>query len=257
MAEKSSRALCDDDRICLGDPLQARREVRSLADDAALLRIPRSDEVANHDHPGRNADTHLQRRAGRGCELGDCRDEREPGLHGALGIILVGVGIAEIGEHAVAHVLGDEPAVALDQRRAAAMIGADDPSHVLRIEPLRHRSRAHEVAEHHGELPPLGIIRVRTRGRSAWHGRRRAESRYRPEQALAVPEWNAEFFEVDLCQFGQDIRVDRAIVESAFILAKPQASEPIPHIHGRVPTAHLSHSSRTSVSRAPVPASRA
>ena len=40
--------------------LQARREVRRLADDAALLRVPRSDQVADHDQPGRDADTGLQ-----------------------------------------------------------------------------------------------------------------------------------------------------------------------------------------------------
>ena len=53
----------DDDHVRLGDPLQARREVRRLADDAALLRLPRSDQVADHDQPGRNADAGLQRSA--------------------------------------------------------------------------------------------------------------------------------------------------------------------------------------------------
>ena len=40
IAEELSRALGDDDRVRLGDALQARRQVRRLADDAALLRIP-------------------------------------------------------------------------------------------------------------------------------------------------------------------------------------------------------------------------
>jgi hypothetical protein len=44
--------------------------------------------------------------------------------NGALGVVFVGLGIAEIGEHAVAHILGDETAVALDQIRAAAMVSA-------------------------------------------------------------------------------------------------------------------------------------
>ena len=100
--------------------LQARREVRRLADDAALLRLPRSDEVADDDQPGRDPDPHLQRRAGRGDELRRGLDDGEPGLHGALGVVFVGLGIAEIGEHAVAHVFGDEAAVALDQRRRSS-----------------------------------------------------------------------------------------------------------------------------------------
>ena len=49
IAKKLSCALGDDDRVRLGDPLEARREVRRLADDAALLRLTRSDQVANDD----------------------------------------------------------------------------------------------------------------------------------------------------------------------------------------------------------------
>jgi hypothetical protein len=48
--------------------------------------------------------------------------------------MLVSVGIAEIGEHAVTHVLGHETAVTLDQFGAAAMIDADDPSQVFGVE---------------------------------------------------------------------------------------------------------------------------
>jgi hypothetical protein len=47
IAEKFSRAVCDDDHVRLSDTLQARREVRRLADDAALLRFPRSDQVTD------------------------------------------------------------------------------------------------------------------------------------------------------------------------------------------------------------------
>ena len=38
IAEQLSRALGNDDRVRLGDPLQTCRKVRRLADDAALLR---------------------------------------------------------------------------------------------------------------------------------------------------------------------------------------------------------------------------
>ena len=120
IAEQPARALGDDDHVRLGDRLQPRREVRRLADDAALLRLARSDQVADDDQPGRDADPHVQRRAGRGDELRRCLDDREPGLHGALGVVLVRLRIAEIGEHAVAHVFGDETAVALDQRRRSS-----------------------------------------------------------------------------------------------------------------------------------------
>ena len=62
IAEKLPRAFGDDHRVRLGDALQARREVRRLADDAALLRLPRSDQVADDDQAGGDADAGLQRR---------------------------------------------------------------------------------------------------------------------------------------------------------------------------------------------------
>jgi hypothetical protein len=40
IADKSRRAVADDDDIRLGNPLQSRREIRYLANDAALLRLP-------------------------------------------------------------------------------------------------------------------------------------------------------------------------------------------------------------------------
>ena len=55
--------------------------------------------------------THLQRNAGGGRELlGQCLDQGKPRPHSALGVVLVSLGIAEIDQDAVAHVLGDEPA---------------------------------------------------------------------------------------------------------------------------------------------------
>ena len=44
------------------------------------------------------------------------------------------LGIAEISENAVAHVLGDKPAIALDEVGATAMIAADDPTQVFGVE---------------------------------------------------------------------------------------------------------------------------
>ena len=61
IAEKPARALGYDDCVRLGDALQARRQVRRLTDNAALLRLARSDQVADNNEPGRNADTGLQR----------------------------------------------------------------------------------------------------------------------------------------------------------------------------------------------------
>ena len=96
--------------------------------------------------------------AGGGVELRRCLDNRKSGPHGALGVMFVSLRIAEIGQHPVAHILGDEAAVAFDQICAATMIAANDLTHVLGIEPRRQRRRADEVAEHDRELAPLGGV---------------------------------------------------------------------------------------------------
>jgi hypothetical protein len=51
----------------------------------------------------------------------------------ALGIVLIRLGISEINQHAVAHILGDKTAKAADGVGHAAMVGADDLAQVLGI----------------------------------------------------------------------------------------------------------------------------
>ena len=58
-----------------------------------------------------------------GVSLADCFDECQSCADSTLGIVLVRVRIAEIHQHAVTHVLCDEAAIALDQFRAAPVIG--------------------------------------------------------------------------------------------------------------------------------------
>ena len=65
--------------------------------------------------------------------------------------------VAEVNEKPVAEVLGDVPLVARDDLGAGRLIGADDLSEVLRVQPGGERRRADQVAEHHGELAALGL----------------------------------------------------------------------------------------------------
>jgi hypothetical protein len=60
-----------------------------------------------------------------------------PRADSALGIMLVRLGMAEIGEQPVAHVLRDEAPVPFNQVSAAAVIGTDDVHEILRIKPTR------------------------------------------------------------------------------------------------------------------------
>jgi hypothetical protein len=60
IAKESPGSFSDDHHVRLGDPLQTRREVRGLTDDAALLRFTRADQVADHDQPSGYANASLQ-----------------------------------------------------------------------------------------------------------------------------------------------------------------------------------------------------
>ena len=88
--------------------------------------------------------------------LSHCRDGGEAGPHRAFGLILVGTRIAEIGQHTIAHVLGDVPFEPRDRARHCALIGPQEFGHLLRIEPRRERGRVDQVDKHHGELAALG-----------------------------------------------------------------------------------------------------
>jgi hypothetical protein len=78
--------------------------------------------------------------------------------------VLVGLGIAEIDQYAIAHVPSDETSGLDDEIGTATVVRADDLLHILGVEPGRECSRADEVAEHDRELATLGV--------GPWGGRR-------------------------------------------------------------------------------------
>src|SRR5262249_7311994 len=121
IADKSSRAVADDDDIRVGNPLQSRREIRRLANDAALLRLPATDEIADDDLPGRNSDSGLQGSAR--LELGHRFDQFEPRPYGPLGVVLMGSRIAKIHEGTVPHISRHEPIEAVHGLGNAFLIG--------------------------------------------------------------------------------------------------------------------------------------
>ena len=57
--------------------------------------------------------------------MADHLDHRQPGAHRALGVVLMRLRIAEIDQHAIAHVLGDKAGEAADRVGDGAVIGAD------------------------------------------------------------------------------------------------------------------------------------
>jgi hypothetical protein len=84
------------------------------------------------------------------------------------------------------------------------VIGGDDLTHVFGIEPSRHRCRTYEIAEHHRQLTALGgILRLR-RGVGSWLTLDRPSGVFQCghcfDQPPAVPQEDAQLFEIGLCQ---------------------------------------------------------
>ena len=135
VAQELAGAFGNHDAVRFCKALQTRGEVRRLAHNAALLGLSRSNQVANHDQTRRNANARLQGRAG--LQDADRSDQLQSCAHRSLGVILMGLGIAEVHEHAIAHVLRYEPAKALHSLGDAFLIGGDDLAQVLRVHTRR------------------------------------------------------------------------------------------------------------------------
>jgi hypothetical protein len=155
IADQPARACGDDDSTRLGQGLQAGGEVRRFADDRLLLRRAFADQIADDDQPGSDPDAPLEL-YGPDIEATDCVDDVKPCPDRPLGIVFMRLRVAEINQHAVAHVFGDKAVEPDDDLGDGAVIGGDDLAQILGIEPRRERGRADQIAEHHRKLPALG-----------------------------------------------------------------------------------------------------
>ena len=98
-------------------------------------------------------------------ELTHGSGESEGRPHRSLGVVLMRLRPAEIGQHAVAHELCDMALEAQGLAGHGILVDANGRAHLLGIERRRQPCRAHKIDEHHGQLPPLSRSRPR-RGRS-------------------------------------------------------------------------------------------
>jgi hypothetical protein len=159
-AEQPPRALANDDSVRFGDALQPRRQVRRLAKDTALLRIAGPDQIADHHEPGRNPRADLERPGSARLQPRHRADDVEPGPHRPLGVVLVRMRIAEVDQHAVAHVFRHKPVEAAHRLGDTLLIGRDDLSQVLRVHVGGECCRTDQVGKHHRNLAALGGIDV-------------------------------------------------------------------------------------------------
>ncbi len=155
IAGQTARRGGDQHCVWSRDRLQTRGEVGRLADDVAFLRLAAADQFADDDEAGGNADAHLMASCA-DVKPADRLDQRQSSAHRVGSVGLVRFRIAEIDQHAVAHVFGDEAAEARHHFCCAFVIGGNDVTQVFRVELGRQRGRADQVAEHHRELAALG-----------------------------------------------------------------------------------------------------
>jgi hypothetical protein len=105
----------------------------------------------------------MQGRGETDVELSHRVDHRKPSVHGSLRIVLVSLGVAEIGEHAIARKGCDHPAERSHNVRAPSVVIRKYNTQIFWIEPRRQGRRFAETARQHGKLPTLGRWRLRTR----------------------------------------------------------------------------------------------
>jgi hypothetical protein len=148
--------------------------------------------------------------------------------------MLVSLRIAEIGEHPVTHILGDEAACLGDEIGAASAVCSDDLAHVLGVESRRECGRADKVAKQYRQLAALGcilVLRLRDGGRLSLDGRVTGKFPDGAQHLQPVPKRNAEVLEVLIGQLWQNISVDFIAAKRSFILPESEAAQPSPDIH--------------------------
>ena len=139
---------------CAGGPPPRQRSPRrnrptsprqSLSCGRRHAPAPRPSRQDRRPQPGplsRSRCAHAVTRTRRGEKFRRRLDDSKPGSNSALGVVLVRLRISKIGKHAVAHILRDEPAVALDQPRCS-----NDDTRQLRRASLRDRAWAESAVE--------------------------------------------------------------------------------------------------------------
>jgi hypothetical protein len=235
LSEQAPGAVGEDNRSRLRELLQARREVRRLAHDRLLARRPLANHVADDDQAGRNAQPGLEHQIVIRPEPAYLADDGERRPHRPFRVVFLRTGIAEVGEHAVAHVLGYVPSERCDLAGNRVLVGPDDLAHLFGIELRRQGRGTHQVDEHHRELPPLSFRRPSFRGGRGFgrnRGRLARQTGDRFEQLPAGTEWQAELIQIALGQLREHLPINLVLAERGLITLQAQLPQPSRNVHG-------------------------
>jgi len=189
-ARHLARRVADQHRAGRRRGLQPRSQIEDAADDLDRS-LPRpADPSAQHHEAAGDADARLQRNLLLALELAHGGDDVQGRMDGVGGVVLVGARIAEIGEHAIAHELGEKAAAVADDVVADGLVALDQRHQILGVEPLRQGDGIDDVAEHHRQRPALGRLRRAVGGAGASggaNGRQAATA----ERAFRGRRWRA------------------------------------------------------------------
>ncbi len=148
--------------------------------------------------------------------------------HRALGVVLMRLGPTEIDEDPVAQQLGDITPVVIDRASSQALIGAQNLAQILRIEALAERGGTHQVDEHHGQLPPLGLSGSGAFIEFARSGTKRGQGLQQP---LTVAQTDAELFQVVIVKVPEHVVVDVVLAKDLLVPTEAEALKPSGDVH--------------------------
>ena len=147
-----------------------------------------------------------------------------------FGVIFVGLRITKVNQHAVAHEFSDVAATFADDVLDLRMVRTQEFLQIFWIKAGGESSRAHEVAKHHRELPPFGVMRnlwARLVGRR----RRRERSNGIDDFPPVADGQDSHLFQIVSRQTGQDVKVDPVVAKRLLVGLQAEAAQPLPDVH--------------------------
>ena len=171
-------------------------------------------------------------------ERTDSTDQLQPRPHRLLGVVLMGLRIAEIDQHAVAHVFRHEAAEAANRLGDAFLIGRNDLAQVLGVHAGGERRRPDQVREHHRDLPALGGVLslwLHSGGRLRYCRRSTTKLADRREHFPSMPEQDADVFEILIGQMAKRRDIDPILGKALRVLGHAERFEPVRNLLHRSP----------------------
>ena len=117
-----------------------------------------SNDVPNYHDACGYADSRFERLSIGTFQLLEAINNRERGINGTFGCILLRLRITKISEHPIAHELGDKAVKRRNCTRTCVLIAPDERTHFFRINLVSQRSRTHQIRKQHRDLTSLRFL---------------------------------------------------------------------------------------------------